>query len=58
MFAEALEHTHSFEKAFAAASQRIAERETAEGLVHSEPRIAVGERIRRRLAAIEKRLGG
>ena len=58
MFAEALEHTHSFEQAFAVASRRIAERETAEGLVHSEPRIAVGEHIRKRLAAIEKRLDG
>ncbi len=57
-FAEALAHTRSFEQAFAVASHRIAERETAEGLVHSEPRIAVGARVRARLAAIEKRLGG
>ncbi len=55
-FAEGLTQTRSFEQAFNGARERIYERETAEGLEHSEPQIAAGERIRRRLALIERRI--
>jgi hypothetical protein len=56
LFAEELKRTHSFEQAFAAARTTIAERETAEDYEHSEPQISVGERIRAKLAEIERRL--
>lgn len=56
LFNEELRKTWSFETAFAAASQSIAERERAQGYEPSEPQLFVGADIRRKLAEIEGRL--
>jgi hypothetical protein len=44
-FDEALRQTHSFTRAFALASERIAAREKAEGLVLSLPQMSVGSQV-------------
>ncbi|MBY0270124.1 MAG: C13 family peptidase [Burkholderiales bacterium] len=56
LFNEELRKTWSFETAFAAARQSIAERERAQGYEPSEPQLFAGAEIRRKLAEIEARL--
>lgn len=56
LFNEELRKTRSFETAFAAASQSIAERERAQGYEPSEPQLFAGAAIRHKLAEIEARL--
>lgn len=56
LFDEELRRTFSFEEAFARAKASIEERERAQGFVPSEPQIFVGEAIRDKLMAIERRL--
>jgi hypothetical protein len=58
LFDEELRNTLSFEEAFARAKVSIAQRERAQGFVPSEPQIFVGEAIRAKLTAIERRLAG
>ena len=56
IFNGALKQTLSFEQGFAMAQPAILAREQAEGFEPSHPQIAVGDGIRVRLAAVEKRL--
>jgi hypothetical protein len=56
LYDEALRETYSFAQAFEAAKKTVAEREKAEGFPPSNPQIAMGSSIRKRLAALEKRL--
>jgi hypothetical protein len=56
IFNQALRQTVSFEEAFTQALPAIQEREEAEGFEPSQPQIAVGDDIRQRLSALEKRL--
>jgi hypothetical protein len=56
IFNQALRRTLSFEEAFALALPAIQEREEAQGFEPSKPQISVGDDIRQRLAAIERRL--
>jgi Peptidase C13 family len=56
IFNQALRRTVSFEEAFAQALPAIQAREAAEGFEASMPQMAVGNEIRQRLAAVEKRL--
>jgi hypothetical protein len=56
LFDEELRKTLSFEEAFGQAKASIAERERAQGFVPSEPQIFVGEAIRGKLRALERRI--
>lgn len=56
VFHEQLRETYSFEQAFERALPVIREREQAQGFEYSDPQIAVGDAIRARLAALERRL--
>ena len=56
LYDEALRETYSFADAFEAAKRTVAEREKAEGFPPSNPQIAIGGAIRKKLAALEKRL--
>jgi peptidase C13-like protein len=58
LYDEALRETFSFADAFDAAKRAVAERERAEGYAPSSPQIAMGGAMRRKLAALEKRLAG
>jgi hypothetical protein len=53
---EALRETFSFVEAFEAAKETVRDRERAEGYSPSNPQIFVGKAMRRKLAALEKRL--
>ena len=56
LYDEGLRGTYSFDEAFAAAKKAVAEREKAEGFPPSNPQIAMGNAMRKKLAALEKRL--
>jgi hypothetical protein len=56
LYDEALRETFSFADAFEAAKKTVAEREKAEGFPPSNPQIAMGKAIAKKLAALEKRL--
>ena len=56
LYDEALRETFSFAEAFAAAKKAVSERERAEGYPPSNPKIAMGSAMRKKLAALEKRL--
>ena len=56
LYDEALRETFSFPEAFEAAKQAVRARERSEGYPPSNPQIALGEAMRRKLAALEKRL--
>jgi hypothetical protein len=56
LYDEALRETYSFAEAFEAAKKTVAEREKAERFSPSNPQIAMGSAIRKKLAALEKRL--
>jgi hypothetical protein len=56
IFNRSLRETLSFEQGFATALPEIQAREEAQGFEPSQPQIAVGDAIRKRLAAVEKRL--
>jgi hypothetical protein len=56
LYDEALRETLSFAEAFAAAKKVVSERERAEGYPPSNPQIAMGSAMRKKLAALEKRL--
>lgn len=58
LYDEALRETFSFAEAFAAAKKTVSERERAEGFPPSNPQIAMGSAIRKKLATLEKRLAG
>jgi len=53
---EALSDTFSFVEAFEAAKEDVGERERAEGFPSSNPQMFAGNAIRKKLAALEKRL--
>jgi hypothetical protein len=55
---ESIPTTKSLEDAFKKAAGLIQQRETAEHLEHSNPRMFVGEQIRAKLAGLEGRAGG
>jgi len=57
LYDEGLRETFSFAEAFDAAKKAVSERERAEGYPASNPQIAMGKAMRRKLAALEKRLG-
>jgi len=54
---EALSETFSFVEAFEAAKEAVGDRERAEGYPPSNPQMSVGGAMRKKLAALEKRLG-
>jgi hypothetical protein len=54
---EALRETFSFVEAFEAAKETVGDRERAEGYPPSNPQMFVGKAMRKKLAALEKRLG-
>jgi hypothetical protein len=56
LFDEGLRRTRSFEAAFEAARETIARRERSRGFPPSEPQIAAGAAIRKRLKEVERRL--
>ena len=56
LYDEALRETFSFAEAFDAAKKAVSERERAEGYPPSNPQIAMGSAMRKKLAALEKRL--
>jgi hypothetical protein len=56
LYDEALRDTFSFAEAFAAAKKTVSERERAEGYPPSNPQIAMGSEMRKKLASLEKRL--
>lgn len=56
LFDEALRRTRSFEAAFEAARQAIAERERAQGYSPSEPQIVAGPAIRGKLKEVERHI--
>jgi Peptidase C13 family len=56
LYDEALRETFSFAEAFDAAKKAVRELERAEGYPPSNPQIAMGKAMRRKLAALEKRL--
>jgi hypothetical protein len=56
LYDEALRETFSFAEAFGAAKKTVAERERAEGFPPSNPQMAMGNAIRDKLRALEKRL--
>jgi len=56
LYDEALRETFSFAEAFDAAKKTVSERERAEGYPPSNPQIAMGSAMRKKLAALEKRL--
>jgi len=56
LYDEALRETFSLAKAFEAAKKTVGERERAEGYAPSNPQIAMGSAIAKKLAALEKRL--
>jgi hypothetical protein len=53
---EALSETFSFVEAFEAAKEAVGDRERAEGYPASNPQMSVGGAMRKKLAALEKRL--
>ena len=53
---EALSETFSFVEAFEAAKEAVRDRERAEGYPPSNPQMSVGGAMRKKLAALEKRL--
>jgi hypothetical protein len=53
---EALAETFSFVEAFEAAKEAVGDRERAEGYVPSNPQMFAGDAMRKKLAALEKRL--
>jgi hypothetical protein len=55
-FADALARTFSFTEAFEAARRAVTEQEHAERLAPSSPQIFIGNAIRHKLAALERRL--
>ena len=55
-FDEALRQTYSFAEAFEIAKPLIAEREKKDGYKASEPQIALGEGIKRKLQVLERQL--
>ena len=57
LYDEALRETFSFAEAFDAAKKVVSERERVEGYPPSNPQIAMGNAMRKKLAALEKRLG-
>jgi Peptidase C13 family len=57
LYDEALRETFSFAEAFGAAKKTVSERERAEGYPPSNPQMAMGKAMQRKLAALEKRLG-
>jgi hypothetical protein len=56
LYDEALRETFSFDEAFRAAKKAVSERERVEGFAPSNPQIAMGSAIRKKLAVLEKRL--
>jgi hypothetical protein len=54
---EALRETFSFVEAFEAAKETVGDRERAEGYPPSNPQMFVGKAMRKKLTALEKRLG-
>lgn len=56
LFDEELRKTYSFEEAFGRASKSIAERESAQGFLPSQPQLFVGAAVRAKLAEVERRL--
>jgi hypothetical protein len=56
LYDEALRETFSFADAFDEAKKAVSERERAEGYAPSNPQIAMGKAMRRKLASLEKRL--
>jgi peptidase C13-like protein len=56
LYDEALRETFSFAEAFAAAKKAVSGRERAEGYPPSNPQIAMGSAMRKKLAALAKRL--
>lgn len=58
LYDEALRETFSFAEAFDAAKKAVSERERTEGYPPSNPQIAMGSAMRKKLAALEKRLAG
>ena len=58
LYEEAMRETFSFAEAFDAAKKAVSERERAGGYPPSNPQIAMGSAIRKKLAALEKRLAG
>jgi hypothetical protein len=56
LYEEALRETYSFAEAFDAAKKSLAEREKAEHFPPSNPQFAMGSAMRKKLAALEKRL--
>lgn len=58
LYDEALRETFSFAEAFDAAKKTVSARERAEGFPPSNPQIAMGNAMRNKLAALEKRLAG
>jgi len=56
LYDEALRETFSFDEAFRAAKKAVSERERTEGFAPSNPQIAMGSAIRKKLAVLEKRL--
>jgi len=53
---EALSETFSFVEAFEAAKEAVGDRERAEGYPPSNPQMSIGGAMRKKLAALEKRL--
>jgi hypothetical protein len=53
---EALSETFSFVDAFEAAKEAVGDRERAEGYPPSNPQMSMGGAMRKKLAALEKRL--
>jgi hypothetical protein len=56
LYDEALSETFSFVEAFEAAKEAVRDRERAEGYPPSNPQMSVGGAMRKKLAALEKRL--
>lgn len=56
LYDDALRETFSFDEAFKAAKKAVSERERVEGFAPSNPQIAMGSAIRKKLALLEKRL--
>jgi hypothetical protein len=55
-YEEALSETFSFVEAFEAAKEAVGDRERAEGYPPSNPQMSIGSAMRKKLAALEKRL--
>jgi hypothetical protein len=56
LYDEALRDTFSFVEAFDAAKKTVGDRERAEGIPPSNPQMFAGDAMKKKLAALEKRL--